>query len=150
MEQLNLYSGVKEYQLMEGGAILRFNPSDPNVYARFMESSEKIRAVEQQQAAKAKILTDKKPENMGEESLKIMRETDRLMKNILNDIFGDGNNFDQILCGLNLMAVGSNGERLITNLLNALQPIMEQGAKECVGKEVSAAKLNREQRRAMQ
>lgn len=150
MEQLNLHSGVKEYQLMEGGAILRFNPSDPNVYARFMESSEKIRAVEQKQAAKAKILTDKKPENMGEESLKIMRETDRLMKNILNDIFGDGNNFDQILCGLNLMAVGSNGERLITNLLNALQPIMERGAKECVGKEVSAAKLNREQRRAMQ
>lgn len=148
MEQLNFDSGVKEYQLP--GGILRFNPTDPNVYARFMECTDKIRAVEQQMAAKAKILTDQKPNNIGEESLKIMRETDTKIKTILNEIFGHGNDFDKLLDGVNLMAVGTNGERVISNLLGALQPVMEEGAKACVSSEVSAAKLNREQRRAMQ
>lgn len=148
MEQLLFDSGVKEYQLP--GGVLRFNPSDPNVYARFMECTDKIRAVEQQMAAKAKILSDKKPDNIGEESLRIMRETDTKIKAILNEIFGHGNDFDKLLEGVNLMAVGTNGERVITNLLDVLQPIMEDGAKTCVSSEVSAAKLNREQRRAMQ
>ena len=148
MEILNLDLGLKEYQLP--GGVLRFNPSDPNVYARFVESADKIRAVEQEQAAKAKILTDKNPENIGEESLKIMKETDRRMKSILNEVFGTGNDFDQLLAGVNLMAVSGNGERVITSLLEALKPIMEAGAKDCVNKEVGAAKLNREQRRAMQ
>lgn len=148
MEQLIFDSGVKEYQLP--GGVLRFNPSDPNVYARFMDSTEKIRSVEKQMAAKAKIISDKNPENLGEESLRIMRETDQKMKNILNDIFGHGNDFDKLLEGVNLMAVASNGERVISNLLGALQPIMEAGAKACVSKEVNTAKLNREQRRAMQ
>ena len=148
MEQLLFDSGVKEYQLP--GGVLRFNPSDPNVYARFMECTDKIRAVEQQMAAKAKILSDKKPDNIGEESLRIMRETDTKIKAILNEIFGHKNDFDKLLEGVNLMAVGTNGERVITNLLDVLQPIMEDGAKACVSSEVSAAKLNREQRRAMQ
>ena len=36
MKKLIIDSGVQEYQLVEGGKPLRFNPSDPNVYARFM------------------------------------------------------------------------------------------------------------------
>ena len=35
-------------------------------------------------------------------------------------------------------------------LMDALQPIMEAGAQACVKSEVDEAKLNREQRRAMQ
>ena len=148
MEQLIFDSGVKEYQLP--GGVLRFNPSDPNVYARFVECTDKIRAVEQQMAAKAKILSDQNRENIGEEGLRIMRETDTRIKSILNEIFGHGNDFDKLLEGVNLMAVATNGECVITNLLGALQPIMETGAKACISSEVSAAKLNREQRRAMQ
>lgn len=147
MEQLIFDTGVKEYQLP--GGVLRFNPTDPNVYARFMDCTEKIRAVEQEQAAKAKILSDKNTENVGEESLRIMRETDRKFKEILNDVFGHGNDFDKLLEGVNLMAVATNGERVIVNLLNALQPIMEAGANTYVNAEVNTAKLNREQRRAM-
>lgn len=148
MEQLIFDSGVKEYQLP--GGILRFNPSDPNVYARFVECTDKIRAVEQQMAAKAKIAADQHRDNIGEESLRIMRETDTKIKNILNEIFGHGNDFDKLLEGVNLMAVATNRERVISNLLGALQPIMEAGAKGCVSSEVAAAKMNREQRRAMQ
>ena len=148
MEQLIFDTGVKEYQMP--GGVLRFNPADPNVYARFVECTEKIKVVEQQMAAKAKIASDNNTENIGEESLKIMREADQRFKSILNDVFGHGNDFDKLLECVNLMAVATNGERVIVNLLNALQPIMEAGAKACVDSEVSAAKLNREQRRAMQ
>lgn len=148
MEKLILDSGVKEYQLP--GGILRFNPSDPNVYARFMESTNKIKQVEQEMAAKAKIISNKKDGNMGEESLRIMKETDTRMKAILNDVFGHGNDFDMLLEKVNLMAVAGNGERVISNLLNALQPIMESGVQACINDEVNIAKLNREQRRAMQ
>lgn len=149
MENLNFDSGIKEYQI-NGKGILRFNPSDPNVYARFMEATGKIHTVEQEMAAKAKILADKSEETAGEETLRIMRETDQRMKAILNEIFGHENDFDQLLENVNLMAVATNGERVITNLMNALQPIMEAGAKACVTDEVTTAKLNREQRRAMQ
>lgn len=149
MENLNFDSGIKEYQI-NGKGVLRFNPSDPNVYARFMEATGKIHAVEQEMAAKAKILADKGEETAGEETLRIMHETDQRMKAILNEIFGHGNDFDQLLENVNLMAVATNGERVISNLMNALQPIMEAGAKVCVSEEVAAAKLNREQRRAMQ
>lgn len=148
MEQLIFDTGVKEYQLP--GGVLRFNPSDPNVYARFMDCTEKIRAVEQQMSAKAKILSDKNPDNMGEESLRIMRETDQKIKTILNEVFGHGNDFDELLDGVNLLAVATNGERVVTNLMNVLQPIMEEGANTYVNAEISTAKLNREQRRAMQ
>lgn len=148
MEQLIFDSGVKEYQLP--GGVLRFNPSDPNVYNRFMKCLDKIKAVEQQMAAKAKVVSDQGGDDIAEKSLAVMRETDVKFKAILNEVFGHGNDFDQLLDGVNLMAVATNGERVIANLLNALQPIMENGAKTYVNTEVSTAKLNREQRRAMQ
>ena len=147
MEQLLFDSGIKEYQI-NGKGVLRFNPSDPNVYARFMDSMEKIQKVEKEMVAKADAL-NRDSAIAGEEVLAIMRETDQKMKAILNDIFGHENDFDKILENVNLMAVASNGERVITNLIAALQPIMEAGAKSCVGTEVNEAKLNREQRRAM-
>lgn len=148
MEKLNISVGIKRYQLVENGALLSFNPSDPNVYARYMEAVPKIKSVEQEMAGKARAI-DINANDAGEKSLQIMRETDKRMKNILNEIFGGENDFEKILCGVNLMAVTENG-RVINNVLDALTPIMAEGAKACVDTEVSAAKLNREQRRAMQ
>lgn len=148
MEQLIFDSGIKEYQI-NGKGVLRFNPSDPNVYARFVDAMPKIEQIEKEMAEKANNI-DKDSGAAGEQVLRIMRETDRKIKAELSSVFGDGNDFDQILEGVNLMAVASNGERVIANLINALQPIMETGAKECVRSEVADAKLNRAQRRAMQ
>ena len=148
MEKLNISVGIKRYQLVEGGSALSFNPGDPNVYARYMEALPKIRAVEQEMAGKAKAV-DVNDETAGEKTLQIMRETDRRMKAILNEIFGKENNFDEILIGVNLMAITENGGRVINNVLDALTPIMNAGAKSCVETEVNSAKLNREQRRAM-
>ena len=149
MENLNISIGIKKYQLVEDGAILAFNPGDPNVYARYMDAVPKIKSVELEMAAKAKAV-NAADADAGEKSLQIMRETDQRMKALLNGIFGEGNDFDKILKGVNLMAVTETGSRVINNVLDALTPIMNDGAKSCVSTEVAAAKLNREQRRAMQ
>lgn len=154
MELLNIDIGVKSYQFVEGGAPLVFNPSDPNVYARYLDAVDSIKAVEKEMSARAasvKIKDDtvEAQAEAGSESLRIMAETDRRIKQILNGIFGGKNNFDDILCGVNLMAVTASGDRVINNLLNALSPIMETGAKACIETEIKDAKLNREQRRAM-
>lgn len=152
MEKLVFDSGVKEYKLGTGG-VLRFNPSDPNVYARFMEAMDKIRAVETDLVTKAKELEQaEKQEESGAAVLRIMRDADRDTKKILSEVFGADNDFDKILGGVNVLAVAGNGERVITNLLAALQPIMVQGAEDCAKQRsdaaVAQAKQNRAQRRA--
>lgn len=149
MEQLIFDSGIKEYQI-NGKGVLRFNPSDPNVYARFMDLVPKINEIEQEMNEKAKQVDRSNKEEAGKNILRFMRETDRKVKAVLNEIFGSENDFEKILEGVNLMAVASNGERVVSNLMDALQPIMESGAQACVKSEVDAAKLNRQQRRAMQ
>lgn len=149
MEQLIFDSGIKEYQI-NGNKVLRFNPSDPNVYGRFMEAIDKIKAVENEMMEKSKVLENSSDEKTGVAAINIMCESDKKMKAILNEIFGMGNDFDNLLEGVNLMAVAGNGKRVVTNLLEVLQPIMEEGAKACATSEVESAKLNREQRRALQ
>lgn len=144
MDILKLDLGIKEYRLTENG-VLRFNPSDPNVYARFLDAETDIRSVEQEAADKANAETD----NIGGAAIRIMAEADGKIKDILNRIFGHNNNFHAILEGVNVLAVGSNGNRIISNLLEALTPILEQGAKDFADGKIAEAKLNREQRRAM-
>lgn len=154
MKKLIFDSGVQEYQLVEGGKPLRFNPSDPNVYARFMGAMDKLPAIEDELVSKAKNLerSEADAQTSGAEVLKLMEEADRKVKQLLNEVFGGGNDFHEILCGVNLLGVGSNGERVITNLLTALQPIMVSGAEKCaqqkVGAAVAKAQMNRAQRRA--
>ena len=119
-----------------------------------MHAMDEIKAVETEMAAKANAIVaeDDSVEaqaKAGAASLQVMEETDRRIKTILNGIFGGENNFDNILIGVNLMAVTASGDRVINSLLEALAPIMETGAKNCVEAEIKEAKLNREQRRAL-
>ena len=151
MEQLSFDSGIREYKINNNG-LLRFNPGDPNVYARFMEASEKIQEVERAMEAKLKALDDS--ETNGAAVLQIIAEADKQMKETLNWVFGKGNDFDEILEGVNLMAVATNGERVVSNLLNALLPIIQEGAENCakqqIGDAVQQAQANRAARRAKQ
>lgn len=152
MEKLMIDSGIREYQINDSG-VLRFNPSDPNVYARFIEAMDKIQVVEEKLVAKAKELENAEgQERNGAAVLKIMAEADRDIKKLLTEVFGEGNDFDKLLGGVNLLAVAGNGERVITNLLTAMQPIMVAGAESCAkqhaDKAVAEAKRNRAQRRA--
>lgn len=125
MEKLIFDGGLREYEL--GRGVLRFNPLDPNVYERFMEVTAKIESVESDLVEGAKTLDPKD----GGAMLSLLKSADKKAKDLLNYVFGGGNDFEYMLGGVNLMAVASNGERVITNLFQALTPILEEGAREC-------------------
>lgn len=130
MEKLKFDSGVKCYRL--GAGVLRCNPTDPNLYARFLEALQEVTALEEALAQQAKEVS-------GEGVIRLLSDADGRIKDILNRVFGLDNDFSKILEGVNLMAVGSNGERLITNLFSALEPVLTEGAMACAKAE--AAKL---------
>ena len=134
MEKIVFDSGVQEYRI-NGAGVLRFNPGDPNVYARFLEAPDKIAKVETELTRQAEALTG---EVTGETTVKLMAQADKQIKEILCWIFGEGNDFDKALGGVNLLAVAKNGQRVVTNLFSALEPILVEGAKRCA-KDVSAA-----------
>ena len=129
-------TGVKEYEINNNG-ILRFNPSDPNVYARFFDAAEQIRKIEEELTEKAEAL--KGTENEGEAAIRLMQEADKQVKGLLEQVFGPGNDFDKFMGGVNILAVAGNGERVVTNLLHALAPVIEEEAKKCFDKKVDAA-----------
>lgn len=143
MQKLNFDLGIKEYEI--GGGVLRFNPSDPNVYSRFVAAADRLTEIEQRLTAKAKEFEGKKA---GEAMLQLMEEADKETKELLSWIFGAQNDFEAIFCGANILGVGSNGERIITNFIHAVQPILEKGARNCAKNQVNQAKMNRAQRRA--
>lgn len=144
MEKISFDSGVKEYRI-NGAGVLRFNPADPNVYARFMEAADRIGEVEEEITAKAQQVGDS-----GAEALKLMTQADQKIKKILDWVFGEHNSFDKILGGVNLLAVAGNGERVIVNLLSVLEPIMLSGAEECARKTAEQAVVKAKERRAKQ
>lgn len=122
MEKLKFDSGIKCYRL--GSGVLRCNPTDPNLYARFLQALQEVTAMEEELTAQAKDVS-------GEGVIRLLSDADARIKDILNRVFGLDNDFSKILEGVNLMAVGSNGERLITNLFAALEPVLTEGAMAC-------------------
>lgn len=143
MEKIQFDSGIKEYRI-NGTGVLRFNPGDPNVYARFLEAAQKIQGMEQELAQKAKALEG---QDEGAQALHLMAEADVQMKGVLDWVFGNGNCFDEILGGVNLLAVAGNGERVVTNLFNALQPVLVAGAEACAKEKTAQAVKKAKQRR---
>lgn len=153
-EKLIFDDGIKEYEV-NGRELLRFNPSDPNVYNRFCALHEELPKLEEEYEAGLKELAAEVGADDLESSgkaLKLMRDIDVKVKAKLSYAFGDVNDFDKIMGGVNLLAVGRNGERIVTNLLTALQPIIESGIRrhqtDAAAQAVAEAKLNRAQRRA--
>lgn len=150
MKNLTIDSGVKEYRI-NGNGLLRFNPGDPNLYTRFMDAADKIKTLENDLAAKAKAVEDMEDqESRGAAALRLMQDADRQIKDLLDQVFGNGNSFDQVLGGVNVLAIAGNGQRVITNLLEALQPILVAGAqgyaKQQVDTAVTQAKRSRAKR----
>ena len=141
MENLQFDSGIKTY-CINGSGTLRFHPGDPNLYQRFLEAVEKIQAVEQQ------LQEDLNGENV--QLLQCMSTADGHIKQVLNWVFGPGNDFHQILEGVNLLAVADNGQRVITNLFEALEPVLTEGARTCARQQAQAAVRKAEQRRSQQ
>ena len=134
MEQLTIDTGLREYAVNggpeHGGGVLRFNPSDPNVYSRFCTLQNQLQELEQQVQAQSPTGTD---------AIQLLAQADQRAKGLLAEVFGPGNDFDAMLGGTNLLAVAGNGERVITNLFAALQPILEAGARQCADAKATLA-----------
>ena len=141
MEKFVFDDGVREFQV-NGGGVLRFNPGDMNLYGRFLEAAEKIRTVETELVAAGQQALD------GAGVLRLMVEADRKLKDILGWVFGEGNDLDAVLGGVNVLAVAGNGERVIVNLMTAVRPVLEAGAKACVRAQVDRAVEDAEAERA--
>lgn len=137
MEKIIFDAGVKSYRI-NGGAVLKFNPADPNLYQRFMDAVDKIKALEETM------------KNIQGDPLEQLCSADKQVKQTLSWVFGADNDFDQILGGVNLLAVASNGERVITNLLQALLPVLTEGARQCAGAQVQQARAKAQMRRQAQ
>ena len=144
MEKIQFDSGIKEFKI-NGGGVLRFNPGDPNVYARFLEAAQKIRKLESELAESAKAYEG---QDGGTAAVTLLAEADAKMKDVLSWVFGAGNDFDKLLGGVNLLAVAGNGQRVVTNLFAALQPILVAGAESCAKEKKAEAVRKAEARRA--
>ena len=131
MEKIQIDSGMKAYRI-NGGGVLRFNPADPNVYVRFLEAVEQVKTLE------AGL--------QGEDPLSACKQADRQLKQLLGQVFGEHNDFDQLLGGVSLLAVAGNGQTVMSNLLSALLPILEEGAQSYAG-ELTARAVEKAQRR---
>ena len=146
MEKIQFDSGMKEYRI-NGKGVLRFNPADPNLYARFMEAVEKIDTVEKELTAQAQAA---QADDQGQAALALLCQADRKMKEPLSWVFGQGNDFEQILQGINLLAVAGNGQRVVNNLFQALQPVLVEGAQCCTRQAVQSATQKAKARRENQ
>jgi len=143
MEKLRFDNGVKAFQLGSCG-VLRFNPTDPNLYARFMEAGEKLQKLEKELSAQAAQLPDGSD---GRTAVALLQQADKQVKQLLNWVFGGGNDFEEILEGVNLLAVAGNGERVADNLIAVLQPVLAKGAERCAREKTDAALAQAKARR---
>lgn len=130
MRKLAIDLGIEEFEV-DNGKVLRFNPADVNLFNRFCAAQQDILQVEQEMVAKAQAIGN---DATGETAISILAEADGKMKQILNKIFGCGNDFDDIFEGVNVMAVGINGERVITNFMAVIEPILQEGAQKAARK----------------
>lgn len=126
MKKLNIDTGVEEFRV-NGRGVLRFNPADPNLYHRFFAAG---RTLNDYDAALTKALQTVEGDEQAcaAAGLRLLNEYDGKIKALLTGIFGPENDFDAILGGVNLAGVGANGKRVVQNLLEALTPILREGA----------------------
>ena len=87
-------------------------------------------------------------EESGGAALDLLADYDRRIKALLNRVFVAPNDFDTLLEGVNLAAVGTNGRRVVENLLEALTPILQVGAQHTVEATANQAVAEAEAARA--
>lgn len=144
MHKLLVDTGVEEFEV-NGRGVLRFNPGDPNIYHRFFAAREELAALDEELTRRSAALPQ---EEDGSASLDLLAEYDRRIKAVLNRVFGAPNDFDTLLEGVNLASVGTNGRRVVENLLEALAPILQAGAQRTVQATAAEAVAEAEAARA--
>lgn len=132
MKEIKLDTGLQEYRL--GAGTLRFNPADANLYDRFRQATEKLQAM-------TEGLQEK------EDPIAQLVQLDAELKKLLSWVFGAGNDFDKMLEGVNLLSVTARGKTLIEGLLEALEPVLAEGARTCVERTCAQAVKKAKSRR---
>lgn len=150
MEKLIFDDGLLRLDV-NGNGILMFNPSDLNLYHRFTELPKKMLELESNYKKLATVISeDANEEETISSALGQLRQIDVAVKKELGRVFGEQNDFDALFAGVNLMSVAKNGERVITNFLNAISPYIEKGvskyAKDSAAIAVAQAKVARAKR----
>lgn len=141
MKRLKIDTGVEEF-CINGNGVLRFNPADPNLYDRFFSTQDALAEIETELREKAQQNPD------AVQTTALMHTYDARVKALLKQVFGEENDFDAALGGVNIMSVASNGERVLTNLFAALAPILEKGAQRHLQESAQSAVTAAEERRA--
>lgn len=136
MEKIEFDNGLKAYRI-NGKGVLRFNPADPSLYARFLETSDRLEQLHKQLQQNAQGLTQ----------AALLQQADRQLKELLSWVFGAQNDFDQLLEGVSLLAVAGNGQPVVVNLFAALEPVLERGAEACAQQQVEQAVCKAKRRR---
>lgn len=142
MNQLHVDLGMEEFAL--GNGVLRFNPSDPNLYTRFLGLTEQLEQLQKQLQKGVEMADD--PADL----LRLLEETDRQFKTLLTQVFGEENDFFRLLEGVNLLALTGSGETVAESLMGALEPVLTQGAERFVQAQTQAAVEKARQRRENQ
>lgn len=155
-EKLVFDDGLVRLNVNDNG-ILCFAPGDFNLYQRFCSFLKELPEIEAQYKSGVEDV-GAVPENASEAEqleaagkvLDKAREIDLTIKKRLGAVFGGTNDFDQLLGGVNLMSWAGNGERVITNFLNAITPYLDNGVKrymkDAAAGAVEKAKQNRAKR----
>ena len=141
MRELNFDSGIVEYRV-NGKATLSFNRSDPNLYNRMQELYGKLAAID------SDLKKEKDAAEDGLALVKLFSAYDKRIKAELSFVFGEQNDFDAIFEGQNVLSIAVNGKFLITNFIEALQPIIESGVKEYAKLEAANAVAQAKRERA--
>lgn len=147
MQKLTIDTGMQEY-LINNRAVLRFNPGDPNLYKRFFTAASQLDALDAELTEKLKALPAEPDPARAEQGLALLTDYDRRIKALLTEIFGAENDFDKVLEGVNLAGCGANGKRVVQNLLDALTPILQEGAARHLKNTAAAARAEADAARA--
>ena len=102
-------------------------PADPNLYHRFFAAGKTLERYDAELTAALGQLGGDEQQRAAA-GLALLQNYDGRIKRLLGEIFGAENDFDAILNGVNLAGVGANGRRVVQNLLEALTPILREGA----------------------
>lgn len=143
MKQLSIDTGVEEF-CINGKGVLRFNPSDPNLYHRFFVLGPELAALDRELGEKSAAL----PAEDAQAGFALLADYDARIKALLGEVFGPENDFDKALGGVNLAGVAANGHRVVQNLLEALTPILQEGARRHLEARAADAEAQAEAARA--
>ena len=147
MQNLTIDTGMQEY-LINNRAVLRFNPGDPNLYKRFFTAASQLDALDAELTESLKALPAEPDPARAGQGLALLNDYDRRIKALLTEIFGAENDFDKVLEGVNLAGCGANGKRVVQNLLDALTPILQEGAARHLKSTAAAARAEADAARA--